>query len=564
MSEHDPTIANLAKRLSQILSQHGADTKCPEPNALATAVEHKSLDFRAEGTLSYGFSDRTVQHYDRCDASKEEAIAHLDHAMEVNGRQDWLGQMLNGQAQGEELVDVFAPIQANFGMNCPSCNSRGKTPCQPCSHTGKIKCTNWNCSYGKESCSTCDGTGKNKCFGCYGSGKVETRVRYSVPRSDGTYVDDYRTEHRNCSNCAGAGRTGFCIHCIGSGKVDCGTCKGTAKITCTTCDGAGENVCHPCRGAGAQYFTITRQPQVSDRTNYQCDEDQSLFDTYQSNVPGFLEQEAAKAREGLAFDRKGTKADYTYRSRAHVVLARGASGQPAAILGHEERPPVLAPDYLARLREGAREALHARDFSRLSEFQLGQEVIALIRNREEARGKCLTTYDPQGELDAVTAEARNDVVTDVTKGERPALALVLVAAGILTLFSNYRPLMVFLDGIGLQSEALWLSIVYYWPFIALFALWRLRGARRVRRSEAIFGQAISVPGRIGRSSLIALIVIQFAAGLARPSMPIQMTGGATCDTAARYGDLGVCSLRFALLQPTIPLFISSEAPMITE
>lgn len=43
-------------------------------------------------------------------------------------------------------------------------------PCNNCSQTGRVNCTNYSCEYGEEDCNYCDGEGKKKCIYCEGEG----------------------------------------------------------------------------------------------------------------------------------------------------------------------------------------------------------------------------------------------------------------------------------------------------------------------------------------------------------------------------------------------------------
>lgn len=42
--------------------------------------------------------------------------------------------------------------------------------CQKCNSSGKLKCGNYSCDYGKIKCTTCYGKGKQTCTYCYGEG----------------------------------------------------------------------------------------------------------------------------------------------------------------------------------------------------------------------------------------------------------------------------------------------------------------------------------------------------------------------------------------------------------
>ncbi|MEL7225818.1 MAG: hypothetical protein AAGL17_13435, partial [Cyanobacteria bacterium J06576_12] len=330
-------------RLQQIVTQDQIDTGSEEDRQFNIETAAFLFSVKATVTFEKDVVEETAPPESR--DTRTEALAKLDRTFHDRINGEWLEACISDPTQDGKFEQFRKPFSGNHSRTCESFNGARKLRCRSCGGRRIVRCT--SCSNGYITCTNCDGSGMLRCISCGGSGRQDYSENVPYRGVGGQTFYRLETRTRACSGCGGKGCSIYC-GCQNGSRI-CPYCAGRSEVQCGGCSGTGENVCSTCQGAGKEGFNLTYTPVTDENTQLACEHDQSTFDRYMREVPGFLEQKAALQRQNLKYRAEGAHGQYRYNAVAHAAQASGGETEPALILGHENMEPYRSPAYLERI-----------------------------------------------------------------------------------------------------------------------------------------------------------------------------------------------------------------------
>lgn len=505
LSETDKILAGkLTEALSRILKEDSKITSAPDGEAASGDIKTISIPYSASVECILTYTESVFEHRQANINSKDNVRAGLLEEIANRSQKDWMKPHVDGTTDN---CPIFETAAKDFCERCDCCSGKGRSTCTGCSGSGKNSCQ--SCQSGQIPCNSCGGSGKNTCYACNASGTVRKRVHVRNDfRSDGSWNEVWEERNVTCSLCGGYGRSGTCNTCWGSGKVNCRNCGGSKKVTCGYCFGSGDIKCAPCVASGYRYFTLAIRPKVIEQRSYQSGE-QAAFKSFQA-LPGFMDRNSLPLRMNLKVEQKGAKGTYTYDTTGVVAIAR-LNGTAIAWSASESFRPYVKDNYAMALLAPVARDISERAFDRLSNYELGKDIIKVVRGEKWNSQKNLTLYDPTQSLAESINSAQKDIVGIITAGEKFKAWCLIAFAFTLMLLSQTEPAVLLANLAAPTSIALWFSFVTYSPWAGFFWLWFARNRTRRKRAIKILGAEVNVKSKVTRNSAFALLSAQVIA-----------------------------------------------------